>query len=78
MSFYNGILNHDDNHESSQVGRRGLPGIGYKLTSDGDYDIQKKKLTNVKLGDADNDVMVKKQTISVPRLYILRMLTQAK
>ena len=61
MSFYNGILNHDDNHESSQGGQRGLPGIGYKLTSDGDYDIQNKKLTNVKLGDADNDVMVKNQ-----------------
>ena len=61
MSFYNGILNHDDNHESSQGGKRGLPGIGYKLTSDGDYDIQNKKLTNVKLGDADNDVMVKNQ-----------------
>ena len=61
MSFYNGILNHDDNHESSQGGKRGLPGIGYKLTSDGDYDIENKILTNVKLGDADNDVMVKNQ-----------------
>ena len=73
MSFYNGILNHDDNHESSQGGQRGLPGIGYKLTSDGDYDIQNKKLTNVKLGDADNDVMVKKQIenyISTKTLYL--------
>ena len=61
MSFYNGILNHDDNHESSQVGQRGLPGIGYKLTSDGDYDIQNKKLTNVKNGDSSNDVMNKSQ-----------------
>ena len=61
MSFYNGILNHDDNHESSQVGQRGLPGIGYKLTSDGDYDIQNKKLTNVKNGDENNDVMNKSQ-----------------
>ena len=42
MSFYNGILNHDDNHESNQESKRGLPGIGFKLTSDGDYDIQKK------------------------------------
>ena len=73
MSFYNGILNHDDNHESSQGGQRGLPGIGYKLTSDGDYDIQNKKLTNVKLGDADNDVMVKKQIenyISTKTIYL--------
>ena len=61
MSFYNGILNHDDNHESSQGGQRGLPGIGYKLTSDGDYDIENKKLTNVKNGDMPSDLMVKSQ-----------------
>ena len=42
-------------------GQPGPPGIGYKLTSDGDYDIQNKKLTNVKNGDADHDVMVKSQ-----------------
>ena len=73
MSFYNGILNHDDTHGASQGGQRGLPGIGYKLTSDGDYDIQNKKLTNVKLGDADNDVMVKKQIenyISTKTIYL--------
>ena len=61
MSFYNGILNHNDNHESTQVGQRGLPGIGYKLTSDGNYDIENKKLTNVKNGDMDHDVMIKSQ-----------------
>ena len=61
MSFYNSILNHDDNHESSQGGQRGLPGIGYKLTSDGDFDIENKKLTNVKNGDMPSDVMIKSQ-----------------
>ena len=61
MSFYNGILNHDDNHESSQVGQRGLPGVGFKLDANGDYDIENKKLTNVKNGDMDHDVMVKSQ-----------------
>ena len=66
MSFYNGILNHEDIHESGQTGQgprgmRGPPGDGYKLTSDGNYDIDNKKLTNVKSGDADNDVMVKSQ-----------------
>ena len=64
MSFYNGILNHDDNHESSQTGQigpRGLPGIGFKLDVNGDYDIENKKLTNVKDGDTNNDVMVKSQ-----------------
>ena len=61
MSFYNGILNHDDNHESDQIGSRGLPGIGFKLDDDNNYDIENKKLTNVKNGDADHDVMVKSQ-----------------
>ena len=58
MSFYNGILNHDDNHESSQ---RGLPGVGFKVDADGNYDIENQKLTNVKNGDMDHDVMVKSQ-----------------
>ena len=60
MSFYNGILNHKDDYYQFLRGARGLPGIkgekgdkgddgdGYHLTSDGDYDIQNKKLVNVK------------------------------
>ena len=53
-----------DIHDSSvqgQPGPRGLPGIGFRLTSENNYDISNKKLTNVKNGDADNDVMVKSQ-----------------
>ena len=61
MSFYNGILNHDDIHGSGQIGPRGLPGIGFKVDVDGNYDIENKKLTNVKNGDMDHDVMVKSQ-----------------
>ena len=61
MSFYNGILNHDDIHGSGQIGQRGLPGVGFKLDSNGNYDLENKKLTNVKNGDANNDVMIKSQ-----------------
>ena len=61
MSFYNGILNHEDTHGSAQIGPRGLPGIGFKVDADGNYDIDNKKLTNVKHGDMDDDVMVKSQ-----------------
>ena len=61
MSFYNGILNHDDIHGSGQIGPRGLPGIGFKVDADGNYDIEKKKITNVQNGDKDHDVMVKSQ-----------------
>ena len=58
MSFYNGILNHDDIHGS---GLRGLPGIGFKLDSNNDYDMQNKKLVNVKQGTNNNDVITKSQ-----------------
>ena len=70
MSFYNGILNHDDIHGSGLIGPRGLPGLkgdkgdngnGYILTSDGNYDIQSKKLVNVKPGVNNNDVVIKSQ-----------------
>ena len=61
MSFYNGILNHDDIQGSGQIGPRGLPGIGFKVGADGNFDIENKKLTNVKNGDMDHDVMVKSQ-----------------
>ena len=67
MSFYNSILNHDDIHESSQVGQRGPQGpqgpqgIGYKVNVDGNFDIENKKLTNVKQGTDNNDVVIKSQ-----------------
>ena len=56
-----------DIHDSSvqgppgQRGPKGDPGVGYHITSSGDYDIQNKKLTNVKYGDMNHDVMVKSQ-----------------
>ena len=40
---------------------QGPPGIGYKVDANGNYDIQNKKLTNVKNGDMPSDVMVKSQ-----------------
>ena len=56
MSYTNGILNHDD---SQGQGQRGLPGIGFKLDSNNDYDMQNKKLVNVKQGTNNNDVVTK-------------------
>ena len=67
MSYTNGILNHDDLHGQGQIGPRGLPGVpgpkgdGYKLTSDGNYDIENKKLINVKPGTNNDDVVIKSQ-----------------
>ena len=59
MSFYNGVLNY--NHSSAERGDRGLPGIGFKLDGDNNYDIQNKKLVNVKQGADPNDVVTKSQ-----------------
>ena len=59
MSFYNGVLNF--NHFMNSRGLRGLPGIGFKLDANNDYDMQNKKLVNVKQGTNNNDVVIKSQ-----------------
>ena len=59
MSFYNGVLNF--NHFMNSRGLRGLPGIGFKLDANNDYDMQNKKLVNVKQGTNNNDVVTKSQ-----------------
>ena len=49
MSYSNGLLPNNYFPESSSggvAGRDGRDGIGFKLTDDGDYDIQNKKLVN--------------------------------
>ena len=61
MSYTNGILNHDDSQGLSKIGLRGLPGIGFKLDANNDYDMQNKKLVNVKQGTNNNDVVTKSQ-----------------
>ena len=61
MSYTNGILNHDDSQGLGKIGSRGLPGIGFKLDSDNNYDMQNKKLVNVKQGTNNNDVVTKSQ-----------------
>ena len=61
MSYTNGILNHVDSQGQGQIGPRGLPGIGFKLDANNDYDMQNKKLVNVKQGTNNNDVVTKSQ-----------------
>ena len=46
---------------SSTQGPPGPQGIGYKLDVNGNFDIENKKLTNVKNGDENNDVINKSQ-----------------
>ena len=48
MSYTNGILNHVDSQGQGQIGLRGLPGIGFKLDANNDYDMQNKKISECK------------------------------
>ena len=57
MSYSNGLLV----YLSTKI-IEGIPGVGFKLTTDGNYDMKNKKLTNLKPGTDDSDVLTKKQT----------------
>ena len=54
-----GILNFD--HFMNSRGPRGFPGIGFKLDANNDYDMENKKLVNVKQGTNNDDVVTKSQ-----------------
>ena len=61
-----GIFNEHSSTSSDTIlsgvqGPPGPQGIGFKLDSENNYDLNNKKLTNVQNGDADHDVMVKSQ-----------------
>ena len=47
MGYSNGILESDVKGGSGERGEPGLPGIGFKLTDDGNFDIDGKRLTDV-------------------------------
>ena len=55
MSYSNGILSSPS--AEGQPGPPGLPGVGYKLTADGNFDIDTKRLTNVAESVDDNDAV---------------------
>ena len=60
MSYSNGKLPEDTfSHEKIIEIVKGLPGVGFKLTDSGDYDIQNKKLRNVASPETNNDVTTK-------------------
>ena len=47
MGYSNGILESEVKGGSGERGEQGLPGIGFKLTDDGDFDIDSRRLTDV-------------------------------
>ena len=61
MSYSNGLLPDQSYQTVNKYVQRGLPGVGFKLTVTGDYDVQNKKLVNVDEGENNQDVVNKHQ-----------------
>ena len=61
MSYLNGLLPDQSYQTANKYVQRGLPGVGFKLTVTGDYDMQNKKLVNVDEGENNQDVVNKHQ-----------------
>ena len=64
MSYSNGLLNFKNEGVVSGKGEKGEPGepgVGFKLTDDGNYDMNNKKLTNVDEGTSSSDAVNKHQ-----------------
>ena len=59
MGYSNGILESDEKGGSGERGEQGLPGNGYKLTDDGNFDIDGKRLTDVSLPVDGRDATTK-------------------
>ena len=60
MSYSNGLLSGTPN-EGDRHGPQGLPGVGFKLTSSGDFDLENKRLTNVAEAVGNDDAVTKHQ-----------------
>ena len=59
MGYSNGLLESDEKGGSGQRGEQGLPGIGFKLTDDGNFDIDGKRLTDVSQPVGSGDATTK-------------------
>ena len=55
-----GIFNEQSFDHPFAKGIQGAPGVGFSLTADGNYDINKKRLTNVGAPSANTDAATKK------------------
>ena len=55
-----GIFNEQSFDHPFAKGIQGAPGVGFSLTADGNYDMNKKRLTNVGAPNSNNDAATKK------------------
>ena len=61
MGIFNQHSNNQPHQQSFLRGLRGSPGVGFSLTSDGNYDMNNKKLKNVGEGVESSDAVTKHQ-----------------
>ena len=61
MGIFNQHSNNQPHQQSFLRGLRGSPGVGFSLTSDGNYDMNHKKLKNVGEGVESSDAVTKHQ-----------------
>ena len=61
MGIFNQHSNNQPHQQSFVRGLRGSPGVGFSLTSDGNYDMNNKKLKNVGEGVESSDTVTKHQ-----------------
>lgn len=61
MSYSNGLLHFKSEGVVTGKGKRGEPGVGFKPTVDGNYDMENKKLTNIDEGASSSDAVNKHQ-----------------
>ena len=62
MGYSNGQLESEVQGGRGEKGDNGLPGIGFKLTDDGDFDIDEKRLTDLGEPIEDEDATTTKNT----------------
>ena len=55
-----GIFNEQSFDHPFAKGIQGAPGVGFSLTADGNYDMNKKRLTNVGAPNSNTDAATKK------------------
>ena len=55
------MLSESTRFAGGKDGKDGLPGVGFKLTPSGDFDLQRKRLTNVAEGTTNSDAITKHQ-----------------
>ena len=61
-----GIFNEQNFDHPFAKGIQGAPGVGFSLTADGNYDMNKKRLTNLGAPNSNTDAATKNMLMIIP------------